>query len=266
VQPTARVIWKGLPRQRLWAATSRALRTPALDETGLRLDSPPVPTPSGLPLFVTGLGNPASKTETFVEAEAGYRIEIGTTAAVSITGFAGRYDHLVTHEVGAPVVQLVPLPAILVTDHGDNQLAATTRGLEVDSHWSPTPAWRFDASYTAFHLTPHLAAGSLDPLAATSDGSAPGAQWQLRSGFSPTPHTTLNVAILRVGPVEQMQVAAYTRADLNAEWRFVHGLSLMVIGQNLFAAAHAEFAGPSALLLPTQVPRSASLRLRWAFR
>ena len=30
VQPTARVMWKALPRQRLWAATSRALRTPSL--------------------------------------------------------------------------------------------------------------------------------------------------------------------------------------------------------------------------------------------
>jgi iron complex outermembrane receptor protein len=266
IQPTARVIWKGLPRQRLWAATSRALRTPAIDETGLRLDYPPVPTPSGLPLFVTALGNPASKTETFVDAEAGYRLEIGTTAAVDITGFAGRYDHLVTKEVGAPVVQLVPLPEILVVSHGDNLLAATTRGLEVAAHWSPAPAWRFDASYTTLHVTPHLAAGSLDPLAATSDGNAPGAQWQLRSWFSPTPHTTLNVAIFHVGPLEQMQVAAYTRADLNAEWRFVHGLSLMAIGQNLFTAAHAEFAGPSSLLLATQVPRSASLRMRWAFR
>jgi iron complex outermembrane receptor protein len=266
IQPTARVIWKGLPRQRLWAAASRALRTPALDETGFRLDSPQVPTPSGLPLFVTALGNPASKTETFVDAEAGYRLEIGSAVSVDVTGFAGRYDHLVTQEVGAPVVQFVPVPEILVNSHGDNQLAATTRGLEVAGHWSPAPAWRFDASYTTLHVTPHLAAGSLDPLAATSDGNAPGAQWQLRSGFSPTRHTTLAVAIFHVGPLEQMQVAAYTRADLNGEWRFVHGLSLMAIGQNLFAAAHAEFAGPSSLLLATQVPRSASLRVRWAFR
>jgi iron complex outermembrane receptor protein len=266
LQPTARVIWKGLPRQRLWAATSRALRTPALDETGFRLDYAPVPTPSGLPLFVTSLGNSASKTETFVDAEAGYRLEIGTMAAIDITGFAGRYDHLVTQEVGAPVVQFVPSPEILVIGHGDNLLAATTRGLEVAGHWSPAAAWRFDASYTAFHLTPHLAAGSLDPLAGTYDGDAPGAQWQLRSGFSPTPHTTLNLAIFHVGSLEQMQVAAYTRADLNAEWRFVHGLSLMAIGQNLSSAAHVEFAGPSSLLMATQVPRSVSLRMRWAFR
>jgi hypothetical protein len=39
----------------------------------------------------------------------------------------------------------------------------------------------------------------------------------------------------------------------------------MASGQNLSDAAHAEFAGPQSLLLSTQVPRSASLRLRWTF-
>jgi hypothetical protein len=39
----------------------------------------------------------------------------------------------------------------------------------------------------------------------------------------------------------------------------------MAIGQNLFDAAHTEFAGTTSLLLPTQVARSAGLRLRWTF-
>ncbi len=59
---------------------------------------------------------------------------------------------------------------------------------------------------------------------------------------------------------------AYTRADVSAEWRFTSRLSAMAIGQNLFDAAHAEFGGTGSLLLATQVPRSASLRLRWTFR
>jgi hypothetical protein len=39
----------------------------------------------------------------------------------------------------------------------------------------------------------------------------------------------------------------------------------MVIGQNLFAAAHAEFSGADSLLLATKMPRNVSLRLRWTF-
>jgi iron complex outermembrane receptor protein len=266
VQPTARVMWKALPRQRLWAAVSRALRTPSLDEHAVRLVYPPVASASGLPLIVSSLGNPAAETETLVDAEAGYRLEIGTAASIDVTGFVGRYDHLVTNEVGAPIVQFVPSPQIIVTSRVGNQLNATTRGVEVAGHWTPVRAWRFDGSYTALHVTPQLAVTSQDPLAASADGSAPRAQWQVRTVFSPGTRASLDVALFHVGPIEQLQVAAYTRADISAEWRFSRRVSAMVIGQNLLDAAHAEFAGNQSLLLPTQVPRSVSLRLRWTSR
>jgi iron complex outermembrane receptor protein len=266
VQPTARVMWKALPRQRLWAAVSRALRTPSLDEHAVRLVYPPVASASGLPLIVSSLGNPAAETETLVDAEAGYRLEIGTAASIDVTGFVGRYDHLVTNEVAAPIVQFVPSPQILVTSHVGNQLNATTRGLEVAGHWTPVRAWRFDGSYTALHVTPQLAVTSQDPVAASADGSAPRAQWQVRTVFSPGTRASLDVALFHVGPIEQLQVPAYTRADISAAWRFSRRLSAMVIGQNLLDPAHAEFAGNQSLLLPTQVPRSVSLRLRWTSR
>jgi iron complex outermembrane receptor protein len=266
VQPSARVMWKALPRQRLWASTSRALRTPSLYEQGLLVDFPPVPTASGLPLVVSTVGNPAAATETLVDGEAGYRLEIGTDASIDVTGFVGRYDHLRTQEVAAPVVQFVPSPEILVTTQFGNQLAATTRGLEVAGHWAPVPFWRLDGSYTAFHITPQLAATSQDPTSAQADGSTPRTQWQVRSTLLPRARATLNIAIFHVGPLEQLAVAAYTRTDISAEWRFNSRLSAMAIGQNLFDAAHAEFATASSLLLATEVPRSASLRLRWTFR
>jgi iron complex outermembrane receptor protein len=265
VQPTARVLWKGLPRQRVWAATSRALRTPSLNERGIRVDYPPVPSGVGLPLFVSSSGSQTARTEELVDIELGYRLEIGTAASIDVTGFGGRYDHLVTNETAAPVVQFVPSPRILVTSHVGNELEAATRGLEIAGQWEPFHALRVDGSYTALHVTPNLSAASQDPMSATADGGAPRTQWQLRATFSPVARATLNAAMFHVGRLEQLQVSAYTRADVSAEWRFTSGLSLMASGQNLFDAAHAEFAGPQSLLLPTQVPRSASLRLRWTF-
>jgi iron complex outermembrane receptor protein len=265
-QPTARVIWKGLPRQRVWAAASRALRTPSLNERGIRVDYPPVPSGIGLPLFVSALGNPAARTEELVDVELGYRLEIGTAASIDVTGFGGRYDHLGTQETAAPLVQFVPSPRILVNSQVGNELEATTRGLEIAGQWAPLHALRFDGSYTAFHVAPHLSAASQDPISATADGSAPRTQWQLRATSSPVARATFNAAMFHVGRLEQLQVSAYTRADVSAEWRFTGGLSVMASGQNLFDAAHAEFAGNQSLLLPTQVPRSASLRLRWTFR
>jgi iron complex outermembrane receptor protein len=265
VQPTARVMWKAFPHQRLWAATSRALRTPSGYERALRLDYPPVSGPDGVPLLVRSSGNPTAKTERLVDAEVGYRLEKGTAWSIDATGFVGRYQNLTTNEADAPVFQPGPPPQILVTTRFGNLLDATTRGLEVAGHWAPVPAWRVDGSYTAFHLTPHPHPGSQDLDAATADGNAPRTQWQLRSVCSPGTHATFSVALFHAGPLAQLQVDAYTRADATAEWRFTSHLSAIAIGQNVFDAAHAEFSGIKSLALATQIPRSATLRMRWTF-
>jgi iron complex outermembrane receptor protein len=265
VQPSARVMWTALPRQRLWAAASRALRTPSLQDRGVRADYPPVPSASGLPLVISFQGNPTAEAETLVDAEAGYRLEIGTRASLDVTAYVGRYDRLQTQEVATPLVQFAPYPHILVTTQFGNQLEASTRGVEVAGRWAPVQAWRVDGSYTGFHLTPRLAATSQDPNAAREDGNAPRTQWQLRSALSPVGRATFNVALFHVGRLEQLQADAYTRADLSAEWRFTNRWSAMAIGQNLFDAAHAEFAGTGSVLRPTQIARSASLRVRWTF-
>ena len=264
-QPSVRAMWKASPRQRLWAATSRALRTPSLEDRGIRLDYPPVPTGSGLPLVVTLLGNADAETETFVDAEAGYRLDF-KTASIDVTGYVGRYGHLRTDELAPPVVQFVPSPQILAVTRFGNNLEATTRGIEVVGRWAPAAAWHLDGSYTAFRMTPHLAAASLDPRAAGEEGSAPRSQWQLRSGWSIAPRTTLSLALFHVGPIEQIAVAAYTRADVNAEWRITPRISAMVVGQNLLDAAHPEFGSGTSLLLATQIPRSIGFRLRWELR
>jgi iron complex outermembrane receptor protein len=264
VQPTVRAMWKGLPRQRLSARLSRALRTPSLYERGIRIELLPVPTDSGLPLDGVAVGNPAIQAETLFDTEAGYRLEIGTAASIDVTGFVGHYRRLRTQEPASPIVQLAPLPHLLLISQFGDQLEVTTRGFEATGHWAQIPSWRFDGSYARFRLIPLLSASSQDPAAATEDGSAPRLQWQLRSTFSPGSHTTVSAAIFHVGPLALFQVPAYSRLDVNLEWRLNARLSAMVIGQNLLEATHSEFSGADSLLLATRLPRSVGLRLRWA--
>jgi iron complex outermembrane receptor protein len=264
VQPTVRLNWKADSRQRLWAAASRALRTPSLTDRGVGLDYSPAPTPGGLPLVVTARGNPAAETERFVDVEGGYRLEAGT-ASLDVTGFTGRYERLLTQEVSDPELHYVPVPHLVVASRSGNELQATTHGLEVAGHWVPVPAWRLDGSVTAFRVTPHLSAASRDTAAATQDGNTPRTQWQVRSTFFPAGRATFGVALFRVGSLEQLGVPAYTRADVTAEWRVTRHVSVMAIGQNLLEAAHAEFGSAGSLLQATQIPRSASVRLRWVF-
>jgi iron complex outermembrane receptor protein len=262
-EPSARVMWKLRPSQRLWASASRALHTPSLTDRGLRLIFPPVATPAGLPLVVTAVGNPDLKTETFLDAEVGYRVEAGAVASFDVTAFAGRYDHLLTTEASPAVLEFTPQPQLKVATTFGNYLRATTRGAELALHWMPAPAWRFDANYSAFHMTPHLDPASTDPNAARDDGNTATSQWSLAVTYSPSSRAALHLALGHLGRLEQLQVPAYTRADVTVDWRLTPRLAVMVIGQNLLTASHAEFAGVDDLLQFTQVSRSATVRFRW---
>ena len=91
----------------------------------------------------------------------------------------------------------------------------------------------FAASYTAFDLNPTLAPASRDVTAATEDGSAPRVQWQLRGSYAPVARAAFNLSIFHVGALPRLQVWAYTRVDLTADWRFTSRLSRMASGQNL---------------------------------
>src|SRR5206468_870954 len=218
-----------------------------------------------LPLVVVTAGNPSAATETLNAFETGYRIEMGKNASIDVTGFIGRYNNLQTAEPAAPLVQFVPSPQILVVAQFGNLLAASTRGLEIAGQWTPVPAWRLSGSYSSFHITPEPAATSHDPIAAVTDATTPRNQWQLHSTVLATPRASVDLALFYVGRLEQREVSSYTRGDIHVEWQFTNHLTAAVIGQNLFDAARTQFSTASSFVVSTQVPRSASIRLRWTF-
>jgi len=112
---------------------------------------------------------------------------------------------------------------------------------------------------------PHLDAASADPVAARFDGSAPRSQWQLQSTGSLSARIQLSGSVFHTGRLRELNVPAYTRADLRLEGKLTDRLSVIASGQNLQARAHAEFAGAVGVL-PTLVPRAVGLQLVWRHR
>jgi len=99
--------------------------------------------------------------------------------------------------------------------------------------------------------------------AGSFDGSAPGAQWQARSAFSIARGVELDGMLFHSGELRNLQIGAYTRADARLAVPLTRGVSLVVVGQNLFDPEHAEFAGAGAVVTSTLVPRSGSINLVW---
>jgi iron complex outermembrane receptor protein len=265
--PSVRVIWNpGPSAQRLWAAVSRARRTPSSAERTLRVYFAAIPGDAGLPIVFGFTGNPEFGTEHLTALEAGYRIQVGADAAIDVAVFRNVYDHLATQEPIAPSFKLTPGgPHLLLATQYANLLDANTTGVEVSAHWSPLKFWRLDGSYSNFQITTRPDAASHDAVAASFDGNAPRHQWQLHSSLWPTPRVQLDGSIYRVGRLRQIGADAYTRADARVEFKITSQLSAIAIGQNLLDPAHEEFPSPNLPLVSSAVPRSGSVGLAWKF-
>jgi iron complex outermembrane receptor protein len=262
ILPSARLMWDASSTQRVWAAVSRARRTPSATDRFVRILFGTMPGP-GLPIVIGFQGNPAYRSEDFLQAEAGYRVRLGSAAALDVTAFSGSYDGLSTNEPLEPVVNLTSNPAhIFASATFGNLRHVRTSGLEVSGHWTPVRAWQLDASYSFLDMATRLdpASLALDP---NTDGNAPAHQWQLRSAVSLGP-VTLNTSVFRVGQLLQLAVPAYTRVDAGAEFRLNSRLTVTATGQNLTNRQHQEFAS-DRVFLTTRMPRAAKIDLRWNF-
>ena len=264
VAPTARIIADVTPQQHLWAAASRALRTPSASELGMRFNYAAFMGDEGVPIVLGVRGNPHYKTEEFLDVEGGYRINIGTQASADVTLFRGRYNRLTTYEPAA-VFETTPEPHLLIYSQLENLLKADTVGVEISGHWTPVKAWRLDASYSGLQLVTHADAASHDPLAALYDGNAPTHQWQIHSSASFGSRLELAAGLFHVGRVRRLNVPAYTRADARLEFQLFKPLSVVASGQNLLAPMHAEYAGTETGATPTFIPRSTGITLLWRF-
>jgi iron complex outermembrane receptor protein len=265
-QPTARMLWKLTPQQRVWASAARAIRIPSLIDRGLHVEYPPTTLPGGITMTAGAIGNPQFGSEHLLNTEAGYRVNLSSRFSLDLVAFAGRYDDLQTYEPLAPVMSSASpfaAPQLTVLTQIQNVLRADTSGAELTGRVQLADTWEIDGGVSAFHLTPH-ANGSLDSNAIAYDGRIPQAQWRAHSSF-PFWRGQADLHLFRVGPIDGLSVPAYTRLDARVEWPLTRQVSLVASGQNLTNRAHAEFAAHETNMESTLVPRSAALKIAWHF-
>src|SRR6185295_3836088 len=158
VQPTAKVMWNlGRAEQHVWAATARALRTPAPYDLGVQARVPLPPASDGTPLVFALSGNPGYKPERLTDIEAGYRVAIGPQATIDVTGFKGYYDGLPSWHPLEPRFELTPAPGhLLVSSRLSNGVSASTSGVEIVERWKPFADFRIDGSYSHLRIATRI--------------------------------------------------------------------------------------------------------------
>jgi len=257
IEPTARMVWTPDDRQSVWAAASRATRTPSQTTDSISLNSVVPPgdpgNPFPLPVLVTIAGNSNEVSEDVVSFELGYRIRPTDDLSLDIASFYNLYHNLVTVEtVGA---SLQP-GFVLVNERFDNLGSARTYGVEMAADWRATPWWRLQGAYTYLHLDIDRDPGSNDPLIEQTSGRDPAHQVSLRSSFDIADDWEFDLWGRFVSDLPERGVDGYFTFDARLGWRPTDGVELALVGQNLFDARHLEFTPELINTTPTEVPRS----------
>jgi len=262
IQPNARILWVLTPRHRIWAAVSRAVRTPSRVEPEFRVRTailPPSPA-QPIPVEVDLLGTSNFDSEKLTAYELGYRTALTPELTADLALFYHVYRDLRTMEpAGSPS----PSNGVLVQEMIlDNRMRGISYGAELDSGWRPAPWWNLRLAYTwtVLRLT---ADESLDPTAEAAEGEVPRSQVSLRSSWDLGEDWELDLWVRHTGSLPSLGVDPYTTLDLRVGWRPVPGLEVSVVGQNLLESHHPEFT-PSILSTTVgEVERSVFARVIW---
>ena len=271
IEPNARLLWNLTPNQSIWTAVSRAVRTPALTEEGLRLNSQVIPpgtpaNPSPLPAVVAVFGSHQFNSEDLLAYELGYRVQATSNLSLDISTFYNNYSNLRTAEPGAPFVEGSPAPTdIVIPFVAGNKMSGGTYGVELFADWKVVPKWRLVGSYSYLQMDIHKNKDSLDPAPDNPNGSSPRHQWYLRSSIDLPKHFEQDTTLRFVDQLPSLNVPSYYSLDAHLGWRPVTRLEFSIGGQNLLNNWHFEFMPDFVNTSPTVVKRSIFGSITWKF-
>ncbi|MDX2032043.1 MAG: TonB-dependent receptor [Blastocatellia bacterium] len=269
VQPNVRFLLTPSERQTIWAAVSRAVRTPSRIEDDIRAPYQVLPGTGPLPNVVTVFGDRRFRSEVQFSYEVGYRIQPTGNLSLDLATFYSTYRRLRSASAGAPYFAGEPAPPrVVIPLVLGNRMLGESYGAELSSNWNVTTHWKLSAGYTFLRvqLTPYPESrGQLPPDSENEEGNSPQHQAQLRSYLKLPRGLEFDAAIYRVGGLRTGAIPAYTRLDARFGWRATESLELSVGLQNLLDPRHPEFGLQQLGETPTQVERSLYGKVTWRF-
>jgi len=251
VEPSARLRWNVTPNQMLWAAVSRAVRTPSRVDRDIREPNSDTPILAGESSF---------NSEKLIAYELGYRAQLTRKVFTSISTFYNEYDDV--RSLSSTPVTTVPL-------FFANNLEGHTYGGEISADYQMFDWWRLHAGYDLLKEYIHVKPGQTDIDNGRNETADPQQQFSIRSSMDLPKNVELNAGLRWVDTLHNNDgttvgtVPSYFELDVRIGWHVTKNLELSVVGQNLLHDRHPEYGFPS----PTreEIKRSVYGKIAWQF-
>jgi iron complex outermembrane receptor protein len=253
MQPSGRLQWHIADNKMAWASVARAVRVPSQLEHDLRIALLQVP---GFPAFDTGLiPNTHFNSEELVAYELGYRQSLSPSLTMDIAAFYNDYDNLVA---------LMPVtgPFALTTLQYTNGTTAESYGSELTLNWRASDSLNFSTAYSLLNMQLHGPAGASNPEVA--EKQSPQQQWNARSQWNIRNDLSFDTTLYYVDSLPDFHTKHYVRMDMGLGWKINERLQFNLVGQNLFAGSHTEFA-PGAFTPTAEIEPSVYGKFTWRF-
>ena len=225
VLPNVRLAWQPSGRALLWAAVSRAVRTPSRIDRQLE----------ALPLLAQSTDFTSEK---LTAVEGGYRGQPARWLSFSVNLYYNLYSDIRTTEF-APGGGL---PIRL-----RNGIKGHTFGIGAWGTAQVAPWWRLTLGGSALHKDLHLKDGRRDLQPRNSLGVDP--DWQIAgsSQMDLTPKLKLTLDVRAVDELDlPPEVPGYVEAGGQLAYALRNGVDLFVAGRNLLHRTHRENGDPAA--------------------
>ncbi len=234
-QPTVRGLWRVDANHTLWAAASRATRTPSRIELHSSMDlGSPGPTDFSLRL----LGDERLEAEDLRAYELGWRWRPRKTIAIDLAVFHNQYNRLITLRPGSPLVEPGPPPRVTLPIAYANAIDSRVQGAELTTQWVARDWLRFEA-----HGVWHDSGNAyVDATTGSSFGAAdPRRLFALRARMDLPRDLELDLSWRSVSALPGFDIDGYASLGARIGWRPVRDIELSFSIDNLFDEDHLEF-------------------------
>jgi iron complex outermembrane receptor protein len=244
LQPGIRLLYTPDANRTIWAAVTRAVRTPSRVETDYTTASLVDP---AVPMFVRLSPNPDFRPERLVAYETGYRVRFASSVYVSTAVFFNRLNDVLSTEVFAATPEPAGAPTrVVIPVTFANGLDGESYGAEISADVRATPWWRWMANYSYVRIQLSKKPDSRDgPQERRNEGQSPRHQVQLQSSIDLPGAWSLDAFVRHISKLPAAAVDAYTTADLRLGWQVTPNIELAVVGQDLGQRHHVEWPSGS---------------------
>jgi iron complex outermembrane receptor protein len=256
-QPSIRFLVTPHEEHTVWAAISRAVRTPDRSETDILIT---LPEPPDVLRIIEG--DRGVDSEELLAYELGYRAHPLAWLHYDIAAYFNDYDNLVTGEEETET-PCAPFGTCIYQSF-ENRGEAYGWGVETSVTWSHFDWWRVVLNYTYMKLEMRTDDNSSDPAFDDKEGDHAEHQFSILSRVDLPLDIELDTQLFYVGRVRNQDVDPYFRFDVRLGWKPLDVVEFSLAGQNLTARRHDEY-GSGNNVFASEVPRSvyAKVSIRW---